>query len=213
MVLKRRLPVLLAAALIAAVVILYAVQAQAQDTGTQRFIYTGTSTMTVQLTNVYGQNTTVETYQTPFEVVLRVPSPYARDPNPFFLAAQSKPLVNDPGEASLLSTAPVDTDPTTGEKIVLRMWTLRILQDQGPVGEFDGRLTDNRFNEALSGANAIAIPINYAPNLTQVMPQAMANGTQMSGTVTQNEFRAQVEGNTTDQTHPFRITIVATRSG
>jgi hypothetical protein len=73
--------------------------------------------------------------------------------------------------------------------------------------------SDNRFNEGASGANAIAIPINYAPNLTQVMPQAMANGTQMSGTATQNEFRAEVVGNTTDQTHPFRITIQATRSG
>jgi hypothetical protein len=211
MTLSRKIVVLVATMLVGLMVAV--VPAQAQDTDTQRFVYTGTSTMEVQLTNVYGQNTTVETYQTPFEVVLRVPSPYARDTNQFFMAAQSKPLVNDPGEASLLSTAPVGTDPSTGEKIVLRMWTLRVLQDQGPVGGFDGRLTDNRFNEALSGSNAIGIPINYAPNLTMVMPQAMANGTQISGTATQNEFRAQVQGNTTDQTHPFTITIQATRSG
>jgi hypothetical protein len=208
MTLSRKILVLVAA-MVVGLVTVAVVPAQAQETGGQRFIYTGTSTMTVQLTDVYGQNTTVETYQIPFEVMLQEPSEFARDPNPFFLAAQSKPLVNDPGEASLLSTAPVGTDPTTGEKIVLRMWTLRILQE----GVFDGRLTDNRFNEGISGANAIAIPINYAPNLTMVMPQAMANGTQMSGTVTQNEFRAQVKGNTTDQTHPFTITIEATRSG
>jgi hypothetical protein len=211
MTLSRKIVVLVATMLVGLMVAV--VPAQAQDTDTQRFVYTGTSTMEVQLTNVYGQNTTVETYQTPFEVVLRVPSPYARDTNQFFMAAQSKPLVNDPGEASLLSTAPVGTDPSTGEKIVLRMWTLRVLQDQAQVGGFDGRLTDNRFNEGISGSNAIGIPINYAPNLTMVMPQAMANGTQISGTATQNEFRAQVQGNTTDQTHPFTITIQAMRSG
>jgi hypothetical protein len=41
----------------------------------------------------------------------------------------------------------------------------------------------------------------------------MANGTQMSGTATANEFRVQIQGNTHDQTHPFRLTIEATRVG
>jgi hypothetical protein len=79
--LRRRLSALLAAALIVAVVMLVAVPTQAQEK--QRLIYTGTSTMTVQLVDVYGQPAGVETYQNPIEVVVR-PGQVPPDPNPFF---------------------------------------------------------------------------------------------------------------------------------
>jgi hypothetical protein len=192
-VLSRRLSVLLAAALIAAVVMLVAVPTQAQEK--QRLIYTGTSTMTVQLVDVYGQPAGVETYQNPIEVVVR-PGQVPPDPNPFFLAAQSKPLVNDPGEVSILSAA--------GD---VRYWTL-----QAHDGTFDGVLTNTHAQEARA-ANLITIPVEIAPNLWQPYTLAMDTGTRMSGAVTVDRFEAQVEGNTTDQAHPFTLTIEATRSG
>jgi len=209
MTLSRKILVLVAAMLVGLVAVVAVVPAQA-DQATQTAVYDGTSTMTVQLTNVMGQQTSVETYTNPIEVVLREPSPYTNDTNQFYLSAQSKPVVNDPGEVEIMSVAPVGTD-VNGNKILLRMWKLQVPTG----GTFNGTLTDNHFNEGASFANEIDIPIEVAPNITQVMPEPMANGTQMSGTVTNNDndFRAQIQGNTHDQEHPFRLTIEATRVG
>jgi hypothetical protein len=41
----------------------------------------------------------------------------------------------------------------------------------------------------------------------------MGTGTRMSGTGNSARIQLQVEGNTTDQAHPFTVTIDVTRSG
>jgi hypothetical protein len=192
MTLSRKILVLVAA-MVVGLMVVAVVPAQAQE---QRLVYTGTSTMTVQLVDVFGQPAGVETYQNPIEVVVRG-GQVSPDPNPFFLAAQSKPLVNDPGEVSILSAA--------GE---VRYWTLQAHPDD----TFNGVLTNTHASEARA-ANLITIPVEIAPNLWQPYTLAMATGTQMSGGVTVDRFEAQVKGNTTDQAHPFTITIEATRSG
>jgi hypothetical protein len=160
MTLSRKILVLVAAMLVGLVAVGAVVPAQA-DQATQRWVYDGTSTMTVQLTNVYGQNTSVETYTNPIEVELRVPSPYTNDTNQFALFAQSKPVVIDPGEVEISSVAPVGTD-INANKILLRMWKLRVLSST----EFDGTLTDNHFNEGASFANEIDIPVEDVPQIT-----------------------------------------------
>jgi hypothetical protein len=197
-VLKGRLSVLLVAALIAtvALVMLIAVPTEAQ-VEQQRLVYTGTSTMRVQLVDVYGQPAGVETYQNPIEIVALPAGP--RDTNQVFLSIQSKPLVNDPGEVSIV------TAERSGE---VRYWRLQVRPDD----TFDGVLTDTHAREARA-ANLITIPVEIAPNLVQPFTLAMDTGTRMSGIGTADRFEAQVEGNTTDQAHPFTITIQATRSG
>jgi hypothetical protein len=115
------------------------------------------------------------------------------------LSIQPKPLVNDPGEVSIVSAE------RSGE---VRYWRMQVRQDD----TFDGVLTDDHAREARA-ANLINIPEEIGPHNWQPSILAMGTGTQISGIGTADRFEAQVEGNTTDQAHPFTITIEATRSG
>ena len=57
------------------------------------------------------------------------------------------------------------------------------------------------------------IPEEIGPNNWQPSTLVMGTGTRMSGTGNSARNQLQVEGNTTDQAHPFTVTIDVTRSG
>jgi hypothetical protein len=57
------------------------------------------------------------------------------------------------------------------------------------------------------------IPAEIGPNNWQPSTLAMGTGTRMSGTGNSARIQLQVEGNTTDQAHPFTVTIDVTHSG
>jgi hypothetical protein len=200
----RKILVLVAAMLVGLVAAVVTAQAPAQAQEQDRWVYTGTATTRVQVVNIFGQPTGVETYQTPVEVVRLLPGP--RDPNPFFLSIQSKPLVNDPGEVSIV------TAERSGEVLYWRLQSQDNVQQQQVVTEFTGTLTDTHAREARA-ANLITIPEEIGPNNWQPSILAMGTGTRMSGAGNSARIQLQVEGNTTDQAHPFTVTIDVTRSG
>lgn len=171
---------------------LAAAPAAAQD----RYLFRGTSVLTVELTDAYGRSLGVSEFATDVGVTLR--APYPGDPNPFMLVVQSEPLIGDAGETSIWTALPA-------EGTVFRYWTL----DVDATGDgFAGELTDAHAREAVA-LNLITIPYDVAPNLNMPYILAMAEGTRMTGSWRYDIFRVAVEGNTTDGRHPFRWEIVA----
>lgn len=166
--------------------------AQGQD----RYLFRGSSVLSVELTDAYGRSLGVSEFATDVGVTLR--APYPGDPNPFMLVVQSEPLIGDAGETSLWTALPA-------EGTVFRYWTL----DVDATGDgFTGELTDAHTSEAVA-LNLVTIPYDVAPNLNMPYILAMAEGAHMTGSWRYGILRVEVEGNTTDGRHPFRWEIVA----
>lgn len=169
--------------------------------------FTGVMTTTVQVPNVYLTSSQVKQFQTNVEVLINYPQQVGAytEQNPFSLVIQSTPMVNNYGEASIWSSLPA-------EGVLFQYWSYGAEQDGNGNINFAGQLTNNHTQEALA-LNLITVPTEIAPNLWMPYTHAMANGTQMQGTVSANgQIHIVIQGNTTDSYRPFTLEIVATIS-
>lgn len=163
--------------------------------------YSGQATMNVELVDVYGQSLGWHQYTTNIDIFFGTPQTAGmtmQETNPFHLLIQSTPLNNDPGEFSIYSSLVYDG-------VLFQYWDIQIVGSDS----FVGTLSDNHISESIA-INMFTIPREIAPNLTMPYPEAMMNGTTLSGSFdTAGNLTMLIEGNATHLQNPFTINLTA----
>lgn len=189
-----------ASRLLAALVVLFSLLPFSVASAQQApLLYLGTATTTVQLTDQFGSPLGVETYAMDVQASVAAPAP--NEVNPFQLVMESLPrfALPEPGEFSFASSI---------EDFALRTlqaWSYQMLDAQN----FSGTLIEN-FEE--QGFGLLFNNVKLTDPITAVArPSAMIESSTIIGSVTDQELRFRIEGNTSDQLHPFVIEGVLPR--
>jgi hypothetical protein len=131
-----------------------------------------------------------------------------RDANPINLILGQTDLAGNitPGSISLASSARFRFTPINSA--IFQYWTLAL---NGTT--LTGTLTDNRA-EGAAAFNLLGAFIFLGPGLGCSLPSqlAIAEGANLTGTVTPQAIELRITGNTIDTFHPFVAEITATRA-
>jgi hypothetical protein len=164
--------------------------------------YRGTMTVRALLTNVYGQQLGVATYQVAADVVIDRPISTVRgfrETNPFNLIISPRQLVNNYGEVSVFSAFPHDHFG------FYQYWSYAL---QG--NRFSGSLRNSFASHGLA-VNMITLPREIAPHIWMPYSIALVEGSLITGSFGNNQVQIHIDSNTTDWANPFELDIVAAR--
>ncbi len=124
--------------------------------------------------------------------------------NPFNLLITSAPQgggLPAPGGVSFWSAGSFNT--STGP-FLAQYWDITLNEEQT---QFQGILRED-FVEGAIAFNTLDLPTVIAPGIPPIsFPKVMAEGTQISGSISQNTLQATIVGNTIDQFTSFVVEI------
>jgi hypothetical protein len=145
-------------------------------------------------------------YELDAEVFVNEPAEHegTRERSPFNLIIASETGV----EGSLMIVSgQVATDTRDGESFVIDYWDIE--EDDG---EVEGTLTDRWPGLAYNLITTSQPIVPCQPGLTMALPDTIAEGAQLSGTIDEDEAELELRGQSYDQEVRFRAVIDVTRS-
>ncbi|MBD2464594.1 PPC domain-containing protein [Oscillatoria sp. FACHB-1407] len=167
--------------------------------------YTGVATSTIEVSNLFGQY--VGTTQTQISTTVTIgrikQAGGANESNPFNLTITPSPgSRNVEGAIELYSAVPYNIQGG----FLAQYWTFQLSGNR-----LSGSLTNTYASQSLD-ANFFNSRREVSQGFWNYWSYDVAAGTRIGGTVTANEIRLRISGNSTDGSRPFVTDIVVRRS-
>jgi Bacterial pre-peptidase C-terminal domain len=167
--------------------------------------YNGVATTTIEVSNLFGNYVGTTRHQVSTTVTIdRVKQARGvNESNPFNLVIAPSPGArNQEGAVELYSAVPFNIQ----NGFLAQYWTFQLSGNR-----LSGALTNTYVNQSLD-ANFFNSRREVSQGFWNYQSYDVAAGTRIGGTVTANEIRLRISGNSTDGSRPFVSDIVVRRS-